>query len=116
MDKITADKLLKVCSYELDDHSTEWAKGIHSEHNRLMPIITALISANLKLVEGLEFYASGSNLNFDPELKETLVWPRRGKDLNWQVAAPYLVSAEMGQQAANALTQESEIIKGVIGE
>lgn len=35
-------RIMRAVSYELDDHNSEWAKGIANEHQRLRPLIEAL--------------------------------------------------------------------------
>ncbi len=36
------DKILRLAEYQLDDYTSEWAKGVENEHARLMPLIKEL--------------------------------------------------------------------------
>lgn len=51
-------RILKAAEYELDDHGSEWAKGIANEHQRLRPLVEALAQAvdaleNVKAKDGM---------------------------------------------------------------
>ncbi len=49
-----SDRIKAASAFELDNHATDWAKGIHSESARLKPLLDSLCAC----AEALEKFAN----------------------------------------------------------